>query len=243
MNVHRAGVPFLSKWLAQNGISQGLQQHYSKSGWLVSIGYGAYARFDDTPTWLGGIHALQEQAGYKTHVGGLSALSLLGREHYLRVSNNTSYSFSSSLRKLPAWFMNFKWETETHHTFSSFLPDNIGLTNHNEGHFQVYISSLERAILECLYLAPKRISYTECYQILEGLVNLRPEVLKNLLEACTSVRVKRVFLYMSSKVQHDWHLFLDTKQVDLGRGIRSLEKNGVYVSEFDLMVPRELFKL
>lgn len=240
---HRSGVPFLSKWLIQKGISQDLQQYYARSGWLESLGYGAYRRFGDTPTWLGGIFALQEEAGYKVHVGGLTALSLLGREHYLRFNREASYTFSYSLRKLPAWFVKYKWETETRHTFSKFLPDDLALTTHNEGNFEVRISSLERAMLECLYLAPKYISYVECYQIFEGLVNLRPEVLQRLLEACSSVRVKRVFLFMSDKAHHGWRSFLETSHVDLGTGVRSLEKRGIYVAEFELMVPRDLFDL
>lgn len=243
LSKHKAGVPLLARWMVENNISSQLQERYLKSGWLESIGYGAYKRFGDTLTWLGAVYALQEQVGYKVHVGGLTALSLLGREHYLRFNRNVSHTFSRSLRKLPAWFLRYQWETETHHTFSRFLPDDLALISYSEGHFEVRMSSLERAILECLHLAPKHISYVECYQIFEGLVNLRPEVLQSLLKSCSSVRVKRTFLFMSSKAQHGWHSFLDISGVNLGSGIRSLEKNGVYVSEFELMVPKELFEL
>ncbi len=68
--------------MVENNTSAQLQERYLKSGWLESFGHGVYKRFGDTPTWLGGVHSLQEQAGYIVHVEGLTALSLRGREHY-----------------------------------------------------------------------------------------------------------------------------------------------------------------
>ncbi|MBN1144259.1 MAG: type IV toxin-antitoxin system AbiEi family antitoxin domain-containing protein [Bacteroidales bacterium] len=43
------------------------------------------------------------------------------------------------------------------------------------------ISSPERALLECLYLTPNHFDMVECYQVLEGLSNLRPKVLHRLI--------------------------------------------------------------
>lgn len=240
---HKQGVPFLAKWLVAKGFSPQLQERYLKSGWIESIGHGAYKKFGDKVSWLGAVYALQTQAEKEIHVGALTAISLFGREHYLRFGNNKSYTFSTSLRKLPLWFVRYPWENKTKHTNTKFLPPEMGLTQFDEGHFKVQVSSLERAFLECLYMAPSYISYAECYQILEGLVGLRPHVLQSLLESCRSVRVKRLFLYMSSKAQHGWQPFLDTSSIDLGAGVRSLEKNGVYVPEFQLMVPKELESL
>jgi hypothetical protein len=49
----------------------------------------------------------------------------------------------------------------------------------------------------------------ECYQILEGLANLRPKILQELLESCNSIKVKRLFLFMASKAKHQWLDFVD----------------------------------
>ncbi|NRA90663.1 MAG: type IV toxin-antitoxin system AbiEi family antitoxin, partial [Simkaniaceae bacterium] len=239
----RQGVPFLSKWMLTQGVSPDLQQYYAKSGWLESIGHGAYKKFSDEVSWLGAVYALQSQAHLNIHVGALTALSLYGREHYLRFGESASYTFSTNLRKLPSWFVKHPWDNKSIHLCTKFLPTTVGITNYAEGHFDVQVSSLERAFLEYLYLAPTSISYVECYQIFEGLGNLRPDLLQQLLENCRSVRVKRLFLYMSQKMEHSWLPFLDVSGITLGKGTRSLEKGGVYVPEFNLMIPKDLFDL
>lgn len=61
------------------------------SGWLESVGVGVFKRSGNSPTWQGGLHALQAQDGLAVHVGGLTALAAegsgqlvrLGREHAL----------------------------------------------------------------------------------------------------------------------------------------------------------------
>ncbi|NCT07699.1 MAG: hypothetical protein GW769_13170 [Alphaproteobacteria bacterium] len=243
LKLHRQGVPFLAQWMVAQEISPQLQERYVKGGWLESIGHGAYKKFSDEVSWLGAVYALQSQAHLNIYVGALTALSLHGREHYLRFGESASYTFSSNLRKPPSWFVKHPWETKNVHICTKFLPNNVGLTNYSEGHFDVQVASLERAFLECLYLAPSYISYVECYQIFEGLGNLRPDLLQQLLENCGSVRVKRLFLYMSQKMQHSWSPFLDVSGITLGKGTRSLEKGGVYVPEFNLMIPKDLFEL
>ena len=75
---------------------------------------------------------------------------------------------------------------------------------------------------------------------MEGLNNLRPDTVQQLLEACSSVKVKRLFLYMAEKAQHPWLNYLDLQKIDLGKGNRSLVEKGVYVSKYKITVPKEL---
>ena len=51
----------------------------------------------------------------------------------------------------------------------------------------------------------------ECYQIMEGLVNLRPVIIEELLEQCKSIKVKRLFLYMADKQKQSWFKYIDKK--------------------------------
>lgn len=95
-------------------------------------------------------------------------------------------------------------------------------------------------MMECLYLTPKRLDMVECYQVMEGLVNLRPKVVQQLLESCTSVKAKRLFLYMAEKAGHQWLQFVDQTNIHLGAGDRSLVDNGVYVAKHHISIPREL---
>ena len=95
-------------------------------------------------------------------------------------------------------------------------------------------------MLECLYLAPKKQDLVECYQVMEGLTNLRPKVMQELLEHCGSVKVKRLFLYMAEKAGHKWYEFIDQSRIKLGSGDRSLVPGGAYISKHHISVPQEL---
>jgi hypothetical protein len=75
---------------------------------------------------------------------------------------------------------------------------------------------------------------------MEGLANLRPNLVQELLEQCTSIKVKRLFLYMASKAQHQWLTFVDQKKINIGIGDRSIVKGGLYNSEFHISIPKEL---
>ena len=94
--------------------------------------------------------------------------------------------------------------------------------------------------MECLYLAPEKQPLLEVFELMEGLNNLRPAHVQTLLEQCRSVKVKRLFLYMSEKAEHNWFNFLDLGKIDLGKGKRSLLTNGVYVPKYQITVPKEL---
>ena len=97
-------------------------------------------------------------------------------------------------------------------------------------------------MMECLYLAPKKQDLSECFEIMEGLNNLRPSHVQFLLEKCQSVKVKRLFLYLSEKAGHEWFQSIDVKKIDLGTGKRSIVMKGVYNSKYKITVPKELEK-
>lgn len=243
LDIHVPGTIILASWLDANGFSYDLQQRYRKSGWLESIGVGAFKRPNDNISWQGAVYSLQKQANLSVHVGGLTALSLLGYSHYIRTGIETVYLFSKLKTKLPAWFEKYAWNEPVSHTRTSFLPTEKGLEENNVGSFQIKIASPERAILECLYLTPAKQDLLETYQILSGLVNLRPDIVQTLLNECKSVKVKRLFLYMLKKANHQWGQFLDLSQVNLGTGDRAIVRNGIYDAEYNITVPKELSQL
>ena len=114
------------------------------------------------------------------------------------------------------------------------------MTEYSVDGLKIQVSSPERAILECLYLTPDRFDIVECYQILEGLVNLRPKILQELLENCNSIKVKRLFIFMAAKANHQWLDFVDQSGIELGNGDRVIVKGGVYISQYKISVPKEL---
>lgn len=234
------GVVYLSSWLTENGFSTQLLNRYKKSNWLYSIGTGAWIRVGEKPTYEGALYALQQQAKSSVHLGGKTALSLLGKMHYLELSTQQIVLFGDSKEKLPAWFSNYDWGLKVNYYSSSFLPPKVGLQTLERSTFGLQISNPIRALLECLYLAPKKQELLECHEIMEGLNNLRPKQVQELLEQCSSIKVKRLFLYMAEKSQHDWFKYINLEKIDIGKGKRSLIKGGVYIAKYGITVPKAL---
>ena len=241
--VHLTGTVCVASWLEKQGISKALQQRYRNSGWLESVGRGAFKRPNEDVTWQGGLYALQVQSSLPVHAGALTALSLQGYAHYVRLGAERVFLFSPPKNNLPAWFKNKDWGQAVHHYKTSVFAPDLALSDYQVGTFSIKISTPERAILECLHLSPDKVGLVEVYQIMEGLTTLRPKLLQPLLEQCSSVKVKRLFLYMADKTGYPWAKRLDRDKFDLGVGDRAITKDGVYVSSYGLSLPKELVNL
>lgn len=234
------GIVFLASWLSKKGYSPDLQKRYRKSNWLLSIGTGAMIRTGDEVNYEGALHSLQQQDNSSIHPGGKTALSLLGKSHYLEFSTKKITLFGGTGENLPLWFKNYDWGIEFNHYQSGFLPKDIGLTQIERKIFPLKISNAARALMECLYMVPKYQGLNECYELMEGLNNLRPKEVQSLLETCTSVKVKRLFLFLADKAEHAWMKHIDIDQIDLGKGKRSIIKGGVYIPKYQITVNKEL---
>jgi hypothetical protein len=229
-----------SSWLLKEGYSLDLQKYYRKSGWLKSLENGAMFRGNNQPEYEGGIYALQKQSGLSVHPGGRTALALQGKAHYLELNTAQIWLFGGEKEKLPKWFKKHKWDQKINYKATSFLPKELGLNEFSFTGFSIKVASPARAIMESLYLAPEKFDLVECYELMENLNDLRPTQVQDLLEACTSIKVKRLFLYMAEKHNHNWYKFLNLSKVDLGKGKRSLVKEGVYVSKYQITLPETL---
>ena len=234
------GIVFLSSWLVDQGYSLDLQKRYRKSHWLESMGSGAMKRTGDKVDFTGALYALQFQKNLSIHLGAKSALSYLGKAQYLNLSTQKVILFGGKNERLPTWFSENSWGVEVSYHSSSFLPAELGLSKIEQPTFQLNISGAARAMLECLYLVPQEQSVLECYELMESLNNLRPDLVQKLLEQCNSVKVKRLFLYLAEKAKHAWFDYLKLDKVELGSGKRSLVKSGIYVSKYKITVPKEL---
>jgi hypothetical protein len=237
---HLPGTICVASWLEQHGVSRNLQKYYRRSGWLETAGTGAFKRSGENVGWQGGLYALQTQSRLPIHAGALTALALQGYSHYVRLGPETVFLFSLPRVAMPAWFRNHDWGQPVQHRKTSFLPENLALTDYQTPTFSIRISSPERAILECLHLSPDTVDLMECYQIMAGMTTLRPKLLQPILEQCKSIKVKRLFLYMANRAGHDWQKRLDLSLLELGRGARSITKGGVYIAQFGITIPEEL---
>lgn len=197
-------------------------------------------RSEDKVGYEGAIYALQSQLGLTIHPAGKTALSLLGKAHYLELSSKKVTLFGGKGEQLPVWLKKHDWQVKIEYHTSSFLPKDLGLTKIQTGGFDLIVSSSARALMECLYLAPEKQELLECCELFEGLNNVRPVLVQQLLEQCNSVKVKRLFLYMAEKFNHEWLGHLNRNKIDLGAGKRSIVKNGVYDPQYQITVSKEV---
>lgn len=224
-----------AKYLTESGFSHDVLKGYERNGWLTRISQGAYKILEDNIEFNGAIYALQEQLGLSIHIGGITALN----EQY-KIIHNIPFARKKQLfgyrgEKLPKWF-NVLYENIIELNCTTFLPKNIGFTAENSGNYKTKVSSIERAVLEMLYLVPEKITISEAYQILESLITVKPKEFQALLEDCSSVKVKRLFLYIAETIGHSWFKRLDLSKVNLGKGVREITKGGKHNKKYNIII-------
>jgi hypothetical protein len=233
-------VVICSEGLSEQHYYKQLLKKYCDSGWLRKVGHGAFAKLGDSIEWPGAIYAIQQELKLPLHVGGLSALELLGLSQNIVIDPEqaTLYLFNttSTKKKLPQWF-NQTCKNHAyiqHHLFNKQIAVEPKLV---EG-ITVTVSQPERAILEILDLVPNAFNYTHANDLIENLHLLRPDLVQSLLEECLSFKVKRIFLYLAEKYQLPCFSYLDASKLDLGKGKRVIGQGGNYIPKYQLSVPR-----
>lgn len=100
-------------------------------------------------------------------------------------------------------------------------------------------SAPERATLEMLDQLPDGETFHQVDMVFQSLTNLNPKTCQRLLEACKSVKVKRLFLWFAQRHGLRWALQLERSRIDLGAGNRVIAKNGRLNKEFLITVPED----
>ena len=226
--------------MARQGIDRKEQTLYVRSGWLERVAQGVYKIAGSTPTLYGAVASYNSQLSKHCHVGASSALDMRGFSHFVAMGKPLGYLFTDKKSRLPGWFEKTEWDmTVKYFTTSVFGPE-TGLETYDYNGSQLLISSPERAFMECLLLSPEQFSLLDSYYVMEMMTTLRPALVQQLLEACSSIKVKRLFLYMAEKAGHSWFRALDLGKIDLGRGVRNISATGRFISKYQMIVPSEL---
>jgi hypothetical protein len=118
---------------------------------------------------------------------------------------------------------------------ASFIQQPLGTWN-----LPLTMSTPERSILELLDEVPKRETFHQADVLMEGLRTLSPRRLQTLLTDCTSVKVKRLFLWFAERHNHAWLQKLDRSGIDLGKGKRMLVRGGKLDTKYNITVPENL---
>ncbi len=231
---------YFSAWLKENGYSDQLLKGYRDSSWLTALSKGVMYRTGDTLRSFSVLESYNSQLGKSYYVAAHSALELAGFNHYVPMGKPILMIGHPKQEPVAAWMKNLDldyslkfFSTET------FSKPQYTLFNTDYPHIQASVP--EQAFLECLLLAPEHYSYMDLYYIMEQLTTLRPNVVQELLENTSNLKVKRMFLYMAEKAGHYWFESLDLEKIKLGTGKHQLVENGVYIPKYKITVPRELY--
>jgi hypothetical protein len=180
-------------------------------------------------------------------VGGHTALEQQGYAHYLSTTIREVHLYEP--KRPPTWLASLPLDVTFHwHNSLRLFPGNAdappesspvmvsagGLT------LPIRYSTKERAVLELLDELPEHESFHQVDALMEGMSDLSPRRLQTLLEACASVKVKRLFLFFADRHRHAWRSRLDMSRVDLGSGKRVLVKGGKLDPHYNITVPSDL---
>ena len=234
-----SNVILLTSWLEKSGFSRSEVSQYLKSEWLQRISTGVYQFTGDRPSLYGILASYQKQADLKYHIGAASALELKGFSHYIAMGKPTAVVFAPVRPPLPKWLNDADLDMNLAEVSSKVLGT-AGIEHLDYQGQTLTVSSPERAIMECVLLSPARYDLMDVYYLMEMLTSLRASLVQRLLEDCTSVKVKRMFLYMAEKSHHRWFAKLDLSRISLGSGTRSFAKGWVKIPAYDIVIPKEL---
>ncbi|MCD8251500.1 MAG: type IV toxin-antitoxin system AbiEi family antitoxin [Phocaeicola dorei] len=230
-----------SSWLKKKGYSDQLLKHYRNSGWLSYISKGVMYRTGEKLSAYAVLSSFNAQLDKKFYVGAHSALEISGFSHYVPMGKPVLQIGHPTQDKVPGWMTGLEMEQDLKF-FSTDTFAEPQIVSHRQGDCEILISVPEQAFLECLLLAPEQYNYMDLYYIMEQLTALRPEVLQSLLENTDNIKVKRLFLYMAQKAGHYWFQALDKSKIELGTAKRKLTANGIYIPEYKITIPKELYE-
>jgi hypothetical protein len=197
------------------GISADLAVHYAKSGWLVRLAHGVYARPGESLELQPSLGFLERKLP-GLHVGGKTALYWYGIRHYV-AQRSVTQLYGWKAAKLPEWFTT-RFPAE-YHRKRLFKEDPSALLyaspfEQQEG--APHVSEPERALLEVLSDVGVRQPLEEARDLAQGTHTLRAGVLRELLRACTSVKTVRLCLTLGDEFELPWAKKLDPNELPLG---------------------------
>ena len=236
-----SGEVITSDWLMSHGISSKLTWWYVHSGLLESLGSKAYKKAGDKINWSGIVSALQSQLSLPVHVGGKSALSLLGLAHFIKMQENTGVELFAPLgTRFPKWLEHLECDNKFDLVRTSLFKDSestLGVIKRMVDGKELQISCPERAAMELLYRYPHDEVFDEVVYLMENLNQLRPQVVQSLLKSCSSIKVKRLFLHFAEEFNHPWLPGLDIDKIELGEGKRVIGPGGKYHPKYKISLP------
>lgn len=227
-------------WLGKFGADRKLAYKYCKSGYLEKLAPGVFIKTNDEPSPFAVVRYLQEELELKLHISGRTALELQGHSHFLNMGEkNNIFLTSYETRKYPKWLKGYQKNFELTFRKSSIIKGEKFLNEQVvSGEHLVLLSSRELAIMELIDSLDLSKSLEVVENYAESLNTLRSYMLQEILEECQSVKIKRVFLYISEKLDLPYFEKLNIKNIDLGSGKRVIVEGGALDKKYGITVDR-----
>jgi hypothetical protein len=256
-----------ARWLEARSYSSALRSKYVSHGWLEQPARSVYTRPGGLQRWEQVVISLQSVLRLPVAVGGRTALNIQGYAHYLPLGGEDRIQLYAET-SLPGWLKKLKLSIlfETHNAGRLFsdggiaedvpllpdpavndvvesgkpLPHGLRAVSWGQHSWPLLVSAPERAILELLDELPDRETFENVDVLMEGLRTLSPHRLQELLEACASIKVKRLFFWFADRHNLPWLKRLDPSRVQTGTGKRVIAKGGRLDPKYQITVPEAL---
>ncbi len=218
-----AGAPVTTRELGKLGISPQRAYGYVQRGWLQKIGRGVFVRPGAALDLRNALRAL-ESSGFSAHVGGKTALEWRGVRHFVS-TRQVTLLYGTDDQRLPAWITtHFEVTYRRKKLFRGKGVGQSGVSRVDDSPASPLTSENERAALEMLSEIPQRQSLDEARELMQPLTTLRPDLLNQLLRACTNVKTVRLFLMLSRELELPHLRKLDLKKIPTGSKSRWVVK-------------------
>jgi hypothetical protein len=229
-------------WLLKHGFNRPRVDYFLRSGKLEPVVHGVYRRPGPPLKWEHIVYSLAEM-GFPVHVGGRSALELQGLVHYLPSGGVRRIDLYGSSR-VPKWVTaypaEFQFVVHTRRLFDQFPKEAVKPKPFGSWDWPIAYAVPELAMFELLSEVREAVDFRVADKIFEAATNFRPELLHELLGACSQVKAKRLFLWFSDRHGHEWRKALKIDGISLGKGKRMLVKGGAFDPTYQITIPREM---
>ena len=226
------------KWLYAQGYERSTVDYFLRSGRLERVKRGVYRRPGPPLKWQHWVYALQKM-GIDLHVGGRSALDIQGYAHYLEVGRSKKTISLYGKGKLPAW-LDDRFVAYKEKCFKQLPEDALTTLAFGHWDWEIAISTVELALLELVGDIKEAADFKVADRYFESVTVLNIQRMNRLLEMCTHIRSKRLFLWFAQKHGHQWFDVLHKETIDLGKGKREIVKGGVLDRNYLITVPKEM---
>ena len=231
------------KWPYNKGYGRSIIDYYLRSGKLESVARGVYRRPGPPLKWQHLFYSLSE-LGYTHHIGGKSALDLQDYIHHISYGNKQKIISLFGDKKLPSWIneinTDIKFVSFAQKGFVKLPKDSFTTITFGHWDWKLKLSSTELALFELLSLVKEEIDFLIADEYFKSATMLNPKLLNTLLQMCTHIQIKRLFLWFSNRHSHQWSINIDQNNIELGSGKRAVVKGGVLDKRYNITIPKNM---